>query len=158
MATSAAIDSGVNYWASSKVGIDTAKKSYSKTVFGNEDTLDNYQKKGAGYKRNGTEYISNVNDGLGKKIKGWPYAPSCQVTTVTNKDSNHLLTEARGNSRKLLKSVATMLSSQALPYKDQATIPGWMLHKIIETSAVPSLVRFSLWPNRCPSKVYEYII
>lgn len=128
LATSAAIDSGVNYWASSKVGIDTAKKSYSKTVFGNEDTLDNYQKKGAGYKRNGTEYISNVNDGLGKKIKVGPMRPHVS-NTVTNKDSNHLLTEARGNSRKLLKSVATMLSSQALPYKDQATIPGWMLHK-----------------------------
>lgn len=128
LATSAAIDSGVNYWASSKVGIDTAKKSYSKTVFGNEDTLDNYQKKGAGYKRNGTEYISNVNDGLGKKIKVGPMRPHVS-NTVTYKDSNHLLTEARGNSRKLLKSVATMLSSQALPYKDQATIPGWMLHK-----------------------------
>ena len=128
LATSAAIDSGVNYWASSKVGIDTAKKSYSKTVFGNEDTIDNYQKKGAGYKRNGTEYISNINDGLGKKIKVGPMRPHVS-NTVTNKDSNHLLTEARGNSRKLLKSVATMLSSQALPYKDQATIPGWMLHK-----------------------------
>ena len=128
LATSAAIDSGVNYWASSKVGIDTAKKSYSKTVFGNEDTLDNYQKKGAGYKRNGTEYISNINDGLGKKIKVGPMRPHVS-NTVTNKDSNHLLTEARGNSRKLLKSVATMLSSQALPYKDQAAIPGWMLHK-----------------------------
>lgn len=128
LATSAAIDSGVNYWASSKVGIDTAKKSYSKTVFGNEDTLDNYQKKGAGYKRNGTEYISNINDGLGKKIKVGPMRPHVS-NTVTNKDSNHLLTEARGNSRKLLKSVATMLSSQALPYKDQAIIPGWMLHK-----------------------------
>ena len=128
LATSAAIDSGVNYWASSKVGIDTAKKSYSKTVFGSEDTIDNYQKKGAGYKRNGTEYISNINDGLGKKIKVGPMRPHVS-NTVTNKDSNHLLTEARGNSRKLLKSVATMLSSQALPYKDQAAIPGWMLHK-----------------------------
>lgn len=97
-------------------------------MFGNEDTLDNYQKKGAGYKRNGTEYISNINDGLGKKIKVGPMRPHVS-NTVTNKDSNHLLTEARGNSRRLLKSVATMLSSQALPYKDQATIPGWMLHK-----------------------------
>ena len=128
LATSVAIDSGVNYWASSKVGIDTAKKSYSKTVFGNEDTLNNYQKKGARYKRNGTEYISNINDGLGKKIKVAPMRPHVS-NTVTYKDSNHLLTEARGNSRKLLKSVATMLSSQALPYKDKATIPGWMLHK-----------------------------
>ena len=128
LATSAAIDASFNYWASSKVGIDTAKKSYSKTVFGNEDTLEKYQKKGAGYKNNGTEFISNVNDGLGKKIKVGPMRPHVS-DAVTNKYSNQLLAEARGNSRRLLKSVATMLSRQALPYKDQAAVPAWMLHK-----------------------------
>ena len=128
LTSSAAIDAGFNYWASSKVNIDASKKAYSKTVFGNEQTLQKYQKGALGYRKNGTEYISNINDGLGKKIKVGPMRPHVS-NSVTNKESNQLLVDARGNSRKLLKSIATALSRQALPYKDQASIPAWMLQK-----------------------------
>ena len=124
----AAVDAGFNYWASSKISLDAAKKQYSKAVFGNEDTLGKYQKGALGYRKSGTEYISNVNDGLGKKIKVAPIRPHVS-NSVTHKDSGQLLTATNGNSRKLLKTITTALSHQALPYDSRAPIPAWMLNK-----------------------------
>ena len=124
----AAVDAGFNYWASSKISLDAAKKQYSKAVFGNEDTLGKYQKGALGYRKSGTEYISNVNDGLGKKIKVAPISPHVS-DSVTHKDSGQLLTATNGNSRKLLKTITTALSHQALPYDSRAPIPAWMLNK-----------------------------
>ena len=124
----AAVDAGFNYWASSKISLDAAKKQYSKAVFGNESTLKKYQKGALGYRKTGTEYISNVNDGLGKKIKVAPIRPHVS-DSVTHKDSGQLLTAASGNSRKLLKTITTALSRQALPYDSHASIPAWMLNK-----------------------------
>ena len=124
----AAVDAGFNYWASSKISLDAAKKQYSKAVFGNEDTLEKYQKGALGYRKTGTEYISNVNDGLGKKIKVAPIRPHVS-DSVTHKDSGRLLTAANGNSRKLLKTITTALSRQALPYDSHAPIQAWMLNK-----------------------------
>lgn len=124
----AAVDAGFNYWASSKISLDAAKKQYSKAVFGNESTLEKYQKGALGYRKIGTEYISNVNDGLGKKIKVAPIRPHVS-DSVTHKDSGQLLTAANGNSRKLLKTITTALSRQALPYDSHAPIPAWMLNK-----------------------------
>lgn len=124
----AAVDAGFNYWASSKISPDAAKKQYSKAVFGNEDTLGKYQKGALGYRKSGTEYISNVNDGLGKKIKVAPIRPHVS-DSVTHKDSGQLLTATNGNSRKLLKTITTALSHQALPYDSRAPIPAWMLNK-----------------------------
>ena len=124
----AAVDAGFNYWASSKISLDAAKKQYSKAVFGNESTLEKYQKGALGYRKTGTEYISNVNDGLGKKIKVAPIRPHVS-DSVTHKDSGQLLTAANGNSRKLLKTITTALSHQALPYDSHAPIPAWMLNK-----------------------------
>ena len=124
----AAVDAGFNYWASSKISLDAAKKQYSKAVFGNEDTLGKYQKGALGYRKSGTEYISNVNDGLGKKIKVAPIRPHVS-DSVTHKDSGQLLTATNGNSRKLLKTITTALSHQALPYDSRAPIPAWMLNK-----------------------------
>ena len=124
----ATVDAGFNYWASSKISLDAAKKQYSKAVFGNESTLEKYQKGALGYRKTGTEYISNVNDGLGKKIKVAPIRPHVS-DSVTHKDSGQLLTAANGNSRKLLKTITTALSRQALPYDSHAPIPDWMLNK-----------------------------
>ena len=124
----AAVDAGFNYWASSKISLDAAKKQYSKAVFGNEDTLGKYQKGALGYRKSGTEYISNVNDGLGKKIKVAPIRPHVS-DSVTHKDSGQLLTATNGNSRKLLKTITTALSHQALPYDSRAPISAWMLNK-----------------------------
>lgn len=124
----ATVDAGFNYWASSKISLDAAKKQYSKAVFGNESTLEKYQKGALGYRKTGTEYISNVNDGLGKKIKVAPIRPHVS-DSVTHKDSGQLLTAANGNSRKLLKTITTALSRQALPYDSHAPIPAWMLNK-----------------------------
>lgn len=124
----ATVDAGFNYWASSKISLDSAKKQYSKAVFGNESTLEKYQKGALGYRKTGTEYISNVNDGLGKKIKVAPIRPHVS-DSVTHKDSGQLLTAANGNSRKLLKTITTALSRQALPYDSHAPIPAWMLNK-----------------------------
>lgn len=124
----AAVDAGFNYWASSKISLDAAKKQYSRAVFGNEDTLGKYQKGALGYRKSGTEYISNVNDGLGKKIKVAPIRPHVS-DSVTHKDSGQLLTATNGNSRKLLKTITTALSHQALPYDRRAPIPAWMLNK-----------------------------
>ena len=124
----AAVDAGFNYWASSKISLDAAKKQYSKAVFGNEDTLGKYQKGALGYRKSGTEYISNVNDGLGKKIKVAPIRPHVS-DSVTHKDSGQLLTATNGNSKKLLKTITTALSHQALPYDSRAPIPAWMLNK-----------------------------
>lgn len=124
----AAVDAGFNYWASSKISLDAAKKQYSKAVFGNEDTLGKYQKGALGYRKSGTEYISNVNDGLGKKIKVAPIRPHVS-DSVTHKDSGQLLTATNGNSRKLLKTIITALSHQAMPYDSRAPIPAWMLNK-----------------------------
>ena len=124
----AAVDAGFNYWASSKISLDAAKKQYSKVVFGNEDTLEKYQKGALGYRKTGTEYISNVNDGLGKKIKVAPIRPHVS-DSVTHKDSGRLLTAANGNSRKLLKTITAALSRQALPYDSHAPIQAWMLNK-----------------------------
>lgn len=124
----AAVDAGFNYWASSKISLDAAKKQYSKAVFGNEDTLGKYQKGALGYRKSGTEYISNVNDGLGKKIKVAPIRPHVS-DSVTHKESGQLLTATNGNSRKLLKTITTALSHQALPYDSRAPIPAWMLNK-----------------------------
>ena len=81
-----------------------------------------------GYRKSGTEYISNVNDGLGKKIKVAPIRPHVS-DSVTHKDSGQLLTATNGNSRKLLKTITTALSHQALPYDSRAPIPAWMLNK-----------------------------
>lgn len=124
----ATVDAGFNYWASSKISLDAAKKQYSKAVFGNESTLEKYQKGALGYRKTGTEYISNVNDGLGKKIKVAPIRPHVS-DSVTHKDSGQLLTAANGNSRKLLKTITTALSRQALPYDSHAPIQAWMLNK-----------------------------
>ena len=124
----AAVDAGFNYWASSKISLDAAKKQYSKVVFGNEDTLEKYQKGALGYRKTGTEYISNVNDGLGKKIKVAPIRPHVS-DSVTHKDFGRLLTAANGNSRKLLKTITAALSRQALPYDSHAPIQAWMLNK-----------------------------
>jgi len=124
----AAVDAGFNYWASSKISLDAAKKQYSKAVFGNEDTLGKYQKGALGYRKSGTEYISNVNDGLGKKIKVAPIRPHVS-DFVTHKDSGQLLTATNGNSKKLLKTITTALSHQAMPYDSRAPIPAWMLNK-----------------------------
>lgn len=124
----AAVDAGFNYWASSKISLDAAKKQYSRAVFGNEDTLGKYQKGALGYRKSGTEYISNVNDGLSKKIKVAPIRPHVS-DSVTHKDSGQLLTATNGNSRKLLKTITTALSHQALPYDSRAPIPAWMLNK-----------------------------
>ncbi len=49
--------------------------------------------------------------------------------SVTHKDSGQLLTATNGNSRKLLKTITTALSHQALPYDSRAPIPAWMLNK-----------------------------
>ena len=124
----AAVDAGFNYWASSKISFDAAKKQYSKVVFGNEDTLEKYQKGALGYRKTGTEYISNVNDDLGKKIKVAPIRPHVS-DSVTYKVSGQLLTATNGNSRKLLKTITTALSRQALPYDSHAPIQAWMLNK-----------------------------
>ena len=124
----AAVDAGFNYWASSKVSIDTSKRQYSKTVFGNEESLGKYQKVALAYRKNGTEYISSVNDGLGKKIKVAPIRPHVS-DVVTTKETGQLLTSANGNSRKLLQAVTSTMSRQALPYDGQAPIPNWMLQK-----------------------------
>ena len=124
----AAVDAGFNYWASSKISLDAAKKQYGKAVFGNEDTLGKYQKGALGYRKSGTEYISNVNDGLGKKIKVAPIRPHVS-DSVTHKDSGQLLTATNGNSKKLLKTITTALSHQAMPYDSRAPIPAWMLNK-----------------------------
>lgn len=124
----ATVDAGFNYWTSPKISLDAAKKQYSKAVFGNESTLEKYQKGALGYRKTGTEYISNVNDGLGKKIKVAPIRPHVS-DSVTHKDSGQLLTAANGNSRKLLKTITTALSRQALPYDSHAPIPAWMLNK-----------------------------
>ena len=124
----AAVDAGFNYWASSKISLDAAKKQYSKAVFGNEDTLGKYQKGALGYRKSGTEYISNVNDGLGKKIKVAPIRPHVS-DSVTHKDSGQLLTATNGNPKKLSKTITTALSHQAMPYDSRAPIPAWMLNK-----------------------------
>ena len=105
-----------------------SQKEYSKIIFGNENTLGKYQRGTLGYRKTGTEYISNVNDGLGKKIKVAPIRPHVS-DSVTHKDSCQLLTAANGNSRKLLKTITTALSRQALPYDSHASIPAWMLNK-----------------------------
>lgn len=106
----------------------SSQKEYSKIVFGNEDTLGKLQKGGSAYRKNGTEYISKVNDGLGKKIKVAPMRTHVSNDTV-RKDSNQLMGAAAGNSTKLLKSISAGISKQALPYNGKAQIPVWMLHK-----------------------------
>lgn len=125
---SAGIDAGFNYWASTKIDLAQAKKQYSKTVFGNEGTLEKYQRRALGFRKNGTEYISNINDGLGRKIKVAPMRPHVS-DAVTRKDSNQLMVAANGNSSKLLKSISAAMSKQAIHYNADTPIPEWMLHK-----------------------------
>ena len=128
LVSSAGIDAGFNYWASSKVNLDTAKKQYGKIVFGNEETLAKQQKGAWGYKKTGTEYISQVNDGLSRKIKVAPIRPHLS-NEVSEKVSYKLLDSARGNSAKLLNTIRGIMTRQAIPFNDNASIPAWMLQK-----------------------------
>lgn len=128
LVSSAGIDAGFNYWASSKVNVDTAKKQYSKVVFGNEETLSKQQKSAWGYKKNGTEYISHVNNGLSKKIKVAPIRPHVS-NDVSEKMTNKMLIDAKGNSAKLLNTIRAAMSRQTIPFNDRAPIPAWMLQK-----------------------------
>lgn len=121
-------DAGFNYWFSSKVNLDTAKKQYSQAVFGNETTLGKYQKGALAYRKTGTEFISNVNDGLGKKIKVATIRPHVS-NAVTKKEAVQLLSSAKGSSGKLLKTITAGLNRQAMPYNSHAPIPAWMLNK-----------------------------
>uniref|UniRef100_A0AB33J3C2 Large polyvalent protein associated domain-containing protein n=1 Tax=Prevotella sp. GTC17254 TaxID=3236794 RepID=A0AB33J3C2_9BACT len=125
---SATVGAGLNCWASSKINLDEAKKQYSNVVFGNEDTLGKYQKGALGYRKNGTEYISNVNDGLSKKIKVSPMRP--HVSNVeTRKETLQLMTAANGNSSKLLQTISVAMRRQAIPYNSNSPLPEWMSHK-----------------------------
>ena len=124
----ATIDAGFNYWASSKVSLDEAQKQYSKAVFGNEDTLGKYQRRASVYRKSGTEYISGLNDGLGKKIKVAPIRPHVS-NAVTYKESGRLLLSAGNDSGKLQRTILASLSRQALPYNAQTPVPAWMLQK-----------------------------
>lgn len=121
-------DAGFNYWFSSKINLDTAKKQYSQAVFGNETTLGKYQKGALAYRKTGTEYISNVNDGLEKKIKVATIRPHVS-NAVTKKEAGQLLSSANGSSGKLLKTITARLSRQAMPYNSHAPIPAWMMNK-----------------------------
>lgn len=128
LAVSATIDAGVSYWVSSKIDIEQAQKEYSKTVFGNEDTLGKYQKGAGAFKAHGTEYISHVNDSLSKKIKVVPPRPHISNTGI-DQDAKQLLTASNGDSNKLLKSMIGTMSKQAIPYHSNSPIPQWMLQK-----------------------------
>lgn len=110
------------------LGGKSSQKEYSKIVFGNEEALEKYQKGASAYRKNGTEYISKVNDGLGRKIKVAPMRPHVSDET-TRKDSSQLMVTAAGNSWKILKSISAAMGRQAIPYNDSAPIPSWMLHK-----------------------------
>lgn len=105
-----------------------SQKEYSKIVFGNAETLGKYQKGAWGFRRNGTEYISNVNDSLGKKIKVAPLRPHVS-NAAAKKEANQLMVMAKGNSGRLLKSISAIMDKQDIPYNSKAPIPGWMLHK-----------------------------
>lgn len=105
-----------------------SQKEYSKVIFGDENTLGKYQKGALAYRKTGTEYISNVNDGLGKKIKVATIRPHVS-NAVTKKEAVQLLSSAKGSSGKLLKTITAGLSRQAMPYNSHAPIPSWMLNK-----------------------------
>lgn len=105
-----------------------SQKEYSKIVFGNEETLGKYQKGAWGFRKNGTEYISKVNDSLGKKIKVAQIRPHVS-NEATQKETAQLMAVAKGNSVKLLKTISVAMSKQAIPYNNTARIPDWMLHK-----------------------------
>lgn len=105
-----------------------SQKEYSKVIFGDENTLGKYQKGALAYRKTGTEYISNVNDGLGKKIKVATIRPHVS-NAVTKKEAEQLLSSAKGSSGKLLKTITVGLSRQAMPYNSHAPIPAWMLNK-----------------------------
>lgn len=126
--SSATIGAGFNYWASSKVSLDEAKTQYSRVVFGNEDAIGKHQKRASAYKNSGTEYISDVNDGLGKKIKVAPLRPHIS-NEATQKETAQLMVAANGNSGKLLKTISAAMSKQAISYNSNSSIPEWMLHK-----------------------------
>lgn len=105
-----------------------SQKEYSKVIFGDENTLGKYQKGALAYRKTGTEYISNVNDGLVKKIKVATIRPHVS-NAVTKKEAEQLLSSAKGSSGKLLKTITVGLSRQAMPYNSHAPIPAWMLNK-----------------------------
>ena len=105
-----------------------SQKEYSKVIFGDENTLGKYQKGALAYRKTGTEYISNVNDGLGKKIKVATIRPHVS-NAVTKKEAVQLLSSAKGSSGKLLKTITAGLNRQAMPYNSHAPIPAWMLNK-----------------------------
>lgn len=122
MAVNAPIAGGIHYLEKQAARLDD--KEFGEEVFGDEDALKKIQDGGLHYKKGGTEYINSINGHLTKKIK----TPPLNTSSVIKKESNALLVEHKGNSSKLLNTIKTKFSQQAIPYNGNSKVPGWMLN------------------------------
>lgn len=95
----------------------------SKSVFGDENAIHQIQSGAARYRKNGTEFINNINSALSRKIK----VPPLSVAETTKKESNALLVEHKGDSTKLLKTITDKFKKQAVPFNGNSPVPSWML-------------------------------
>lgn len=122
LAVNASIAGGTHYLEKQAAGLDD--KEFGEEVFGDEDALKKIQDGGLHYKKGGTEYINSINGHLNKKIK----TPPLNTSAVIKKESNALLVEHKGNSSKLLNTIKTKFSQQAIPFNGNSKVPGWMLN------------------------------
>lgn len=135
---------GFNILLSTNSDLDAAKKAYSERVFGESSTIENHQKAGRNYRKSGTEYISNVNNGLVKNIK-----PG-KITTIDKSvsiEKGQLLTAANGKSSKLLNAISSRLHLQGIYFKNQTPIPAWMLQKSAKECRALAATFFSAAKN-----------
>lgn len=101
---------------------DTQKDS--KDIFGDENAIYKIQSGSTGYRKNGTEFINNINSVLSRKIK----TPPLSIAEKTRKESNALLIDHKGDSARLLNTIKTSFSRQAIPFNVNSHVPAWMLN------------------------------
>lgn len=138
------LGTGFNILFSTTPNLDEAKKEYSKRVFGRSSAVEKHQEEGKTYRKAGTEYISNVNNGLVKNIK-----PG-KITTIDKSvslEKGQLLVAANGKSSKLLNAISSRLHLQGIYFKNQAPIPAWMLQKSAKECRVLAATFFAAAKN-----------
>lgn len=99
-------------------------KAESKAVFGDENAFKKIQEGSGRYRKAGTEFIGEINSVLSRKIK----VPPLRSSDTIKKESNALLEAHKGNSAKLVNTIKTDLSKQAISVNANAKVPAWMLN------------------------------
>lgn len=102
-----------------------SEKEFSSLLYGSEDAIKQSQKYSNKYRKNGTEYLSEINSTLSNKVKVKPLS----VASKMFQEASQMQKTARGNSRYILNVIDKTFSRECIAYNGNAKIPSWMLNR-----------------------------